>query len=103
MFGTVFGQGMKSARIADQIDAQVTSGKSLVQNAKITAQQFDLVENTLQQVASLIASSGDTMAAMQFENLQQQINNIQAQLVNSLNQIETVFVNIDGLTDKIQN
>jgi Fic family protein len=103
MLGTVFGQSMKASRVADQIDAQVTSGKNLIVNAKVTAQQFDLVENTLKQIASLIASSGDTMASLQFENLQQQINNIQMQIVNSLNQIETVFANIDSLTDKIQN
>jgi uncharacterized protein (DUF1501 family) len=103
MFGTVFGQGLKSARVADQIDAQVVAGKSLLQNSMMTAQQFDNVELTLQQVAQIVASNGDTMGAMQFETLKNQINQIQAQIVANLNEVAKVLANIDSLTDKIQN
>jgi hypothetical protein len=97
-----FGFGLKSARVADQIDAEVKAGKSIVQNTNMVAQQFDFVESQLQQFAQLITQA-DPMAAMQFQNLQAQINNIQSQIVNGLRQIDQSFTNIDGLTDKIQN
>jgi hypothetical protein len=97
-----FGFGMKSARVADQIDAEVKGGKSIIQNTMMVAQQFDFVESQLQQIAQIV-SQADPMASMQFNNLQQQINNIQAQITNGLKQLEQVLSNIDGLTDKIQN
>ena len=97
-----FGLGMKSARVGDQIDAEVTALKGVVSNAKLTLQQFDFVESQLQQLAQL-AGQADPMLAMQFQQLQQQINNIQAQAVNGYVQVENGLVKIDGLTDKIQN
>jgi hypothetical protein len=97
-----FGLGMKSARVGDQIDAEVTALKTVASNTKLTLQQFDFVESQLQQLAQL-AGQSDPMLAMQFQQLQQQINNIQSQSVNGLVQIENGLVKIDGLTDKIQN
>jgi conjugal transfer/entry exclusion protein len=99
---SAFGLGMKSARVGDQIDAEVTAAKALVQNCMLTAQQFDFVESQLQQFAQLI-SQADPSAAMQFQNMQQQINNIQAQIVSVLQQVHQSLTKIDGLTDKIQN
>lgn len=100
--GGMFGMGMKSARVGDQIDAEVTALKSVVTNAKLTAQQFDFVETQLQQLSQM-AGNTDPMLAMQFQQLQQQINNVQAQVVNGLTQVESGLVKIDTLTDKIQN
>ncbi|MFX5501851.1 hypothetical protein ACM5ME_17765 [Bacillus subtilis] len=97
-----FGLGMKSARVGDQIDAEVTALKSVASNTKLTLQQFDFVESQLQQLAQL-AGNTDPMLAMQFQQLQQQINNIQAQGASGLTQIEQGLTKIDGLTDKIQN
>ncbi|MDA2738436.1 hypothetical protein PDQ75_25105 [Bacillus cereus group sp. Bc015] len=97
-----FGFGMKSARVGDQIDAEVTALKGVAQNTKLTAQQFDYVESQLQQLSQL-AGNTDPMLAMQFQQLQQQINNVQAQMVNGLTQIEQGLTKIDNLTDKIQN
>jgi hypothetical protein len=97
-----FGFGMKSARVGDQIDAEVKGLKSVVASTNMVAQQFDFVESQLQQIAQMVGSA-DPVAAMQFQNLQAQINNIQAQIVNNLRQIEQGLTNIDSLTDKIQN
>lgn len=103
MIGTgMFGMGMKSARVGDQIDAEVTALKGVTSNTKLTAQQFDFVESQLQQLAQL-AGNADPMLAMQFQQLQQQINNVQAQVVNGLTQIEQGLTKIDAITDKIQN
>lgn len=102
MLGNGFGFGMKSARVGDQIDAEVTALKGVTSNGKLVAQQFDFVETQLQQFAQLIGQQ-DPMVAMQFQNMQQQINNIQSQLVSALTQVEQGLVKIDGLTDKIQN
>jgi Na+/phosphate symporter len=93
---------MKSARVADQIDAEVKAGVSLLQNAEIVSKQFDFIEQQLQQFASLIQSH-DPHSAMQFTNMQQNIDNVQAQIRQSLAQIGQIFKNIDALTDKIQN
>jgi len=98
----MFNFGMKSARVADQIDAEVKAGVALLQNAEIVQKQFDFVEQTLQQFASIIQSQ-DPSAAMQFTNMQQQIDNTQSQVKASLQQIAQIFKNIDALTDKIQN
>lgn len=97
-----FGMGLKSARVGDQIDAEVTALKGVAQNTKVTAQQFDFVESSLQQLAQL-AGQADPMLAMQFQQLQSQINNIQTQVVNGLTQVEQGLTKIDTLTDKIQN
>lgn len=97
-----FGIGMKSARVGDQIDAEVKGGKTVVNNVKMVAQQFDFVESQLQQFAQLIGQA-DPMAAMQFQNLQAQINNIQGQIMNGLTQVDQTLTNIDALTDRIQN
>lgn len=99
---TSFGFGMKSARVADQIDAEVKGGKTVIQNTLMVAQQFDFVETQLQQIAQIVAQA-DPMASMQFQNLQQPINNIQAQIVNGLRQLDQTLTNVDSLTDKIQN
>src|SRR5574342_702055 len=96
--GNMFGMGMKSARVGDQIDAEVVGAKTVVASTKMVAQQFDFVESQLQQFAQMIGQA-DPMAAMQFQNLQQQINNIQSQIVNNLTQVEQSLVKIDGLTD----
>ncbi|MGF9741557.1 hypothetical protein ABEX38_29760, partial [Priestia megaterium] len=90
-----FGFGMKSARVGDQIDAEVTALKGVVGNAKLTLQQFDFVESQLQQLAQM-AGNTDPMLAMQFQQLQQQINNIQAQAINGFTQVEQGLVKIDG-------
>lgn len=100
--GMGFGMGMKSARVGDQIDAEVTALRGVATNTKMTAQQFDFVESQLQQFAQIIGQA-DPMAAMQFQNLQAQINNIQGQIVNGLTQIEQGLTKIDTITDKIQN
>lgn len=97
-----FGFGMKSARVGDQIDAEAKSGKMILSNALLVAQQFDFVESQLQQFVQLIGQA-DPNSAMQFQTMQQQINNIQSQLVNAIRQAEQSFTNIDSLTDKIQN
>jgi Na+/phosphate symporter len=97
-----FGFGMKSARVADQIDAEVRSAKNIVQNTKMTLGQFDFVESTLAQLTQM-AQGSDPALAMQFHNLQSQIDNIQKQVVQSFSQIEQALTNIDSLTDRIQN
>ena len=100
--GNMFGMGMKSARVGHQIDAEVVAGKTLLANTKMTAQQLDFIETQLQQFAQMLGQQ-DPMASMQFNNLVQQINNIQGQIVNGITQAESSFVKIDSLTDKIQN
>lgn len=96
------GMGMKSARVGDQIDAEVKGGKSVIANAKMVAQQFDFVETQLTQFSQMLQQQ-DPMVAMQFQNMTQQINNIQAQLVGSLTQVDQTLTSIDQLTDRIQN
>jgi hypothetical protein len=98
----MFGMGMKSARVGDQIDAEVTALKSVASSTKLTAQQFDFVETQLAQLAQM-AGNSDPMLAMQFQQIQQQIDNIQSQMVNGLTQLEQGLTKIDSLTDKIQN
>lgn len=100
-FGGGFMGGNKAARVADQVDAEAKAGQLALQNAAQVAAQFDFVESQLQQFAQIIGQA-DPMAAMQFQNLQQQINNIQGQVVNGIKAAETHFRAIDGLTDKIQ-
>lgn len=97
-----FGFNSKSARVADQIDAEVKAGKSLLQNANMVAQQFDFYEQQLAQFAQMLQAH-DPSASMQFQLLQQQINNTQTQIVQSLQQVNQLLNNIDSLTDKIQN
>ncbi|HEF5065801.1 hypothetical protein [Bacillus paramobilis] len=100
--GLGFGTGMRAARTGDQIDAEVVAGKTVLANTKMTAQQLDFIETQLQQFAQMLGQS-DPMAAMQFQNLVQQINNIQGQIVNGISQAEQSLLKIDSLTDKIQN
>lgn len=105
MFGSnmgFMGSGMKSARVGDQIDAEVKGARAIVSSTKMVTQQFDFVETQLQQFAQMIGQS-DPMAGMQFQNLQQQINNIQGQIVGGLNQIDTALATIDSHTNAIQN
>lgn len=97
-----FGLGMKSARVGDQIDAEVKGAKAIVSNTKMTAQQLDFIETQLNQFAQLVGQA-DPMAAMQFQNMVQQINNIQGQIVNGLNQVDQSLSTIDSHTNAIQN
>jgi hypothetical protein len=97
-----FGLGMKSARVGDQIDAEVKGAKAIVSNTKMTAQQLDFIETQLNQFAQLVGQA-DPMSAMQFQNLVQQINNIQGQIVNGLVQIDNSLTTIDSHTNAIQN
>lgn len=94
--------GQKSARVGDQIDAEVKAAKALLQNANTVAQQFDFYEQQLAQFAQMLQGH-DPSAAMQFQMLQQQINNTQTQIVQALQQVNQQLTNIDTLTDKIQN
>ncbi|PGO60704.1 hypothetical protein [Priestia megaterium] len=104
MLGSVMGGGIfnhKSARVADQVDAEAKAGLLAMQNVRTTAQQFDFVETQLAQFAQLF-SQQDQMVAMQFQNLQSQVNNIQQQILNGVTAGENHFRAIDATTDKIQ-
>lgn len=99
--GLGFGLNNKAGRVADQVDSEAKAGLLAITNVKTVAQQFDFVEATLQQIAQM-AGQDNPMLAMQFQQMQQQINNIQTQIVNGLNSAEQSFRTIDSLTDKIQ-
>jgi hypothetical protein len=100
-FGSLMGSGIKAARTGDQIDAEVKGALSIATNTKMTLQQFDFVETQLTQFAQILQQEAPQLA-MQFQNLTQQINNIQGQSVQGITQIEQSLRNIDSLTDKIQ-
>lgn len=104
MFGSGlgFGAGMKSARVADQIDAEVKAGINVLTNTQMVADQLDFIETQLNQFAQLIGQAEPTVA-MQFQNLVAQVNNVQGQVKNGIVQGIQSFRTIDSLTDKIQN
>lgn len=99
--GLGLGTGMKAARTGDQIDAKVQAGKSVLDMAEMSLQQLDFIESQLTQMAQQLQHEAP-MIAMNFQNLVQQINNNQAQVANGVRQAKQIFVEIDGLTDKIQ-
>lgn len=68
----------------------------------MVTQQFDFYEQQLSQYAQMLQSI-DPAAAMQFNLLQQQINNTQSQIVQALHKVQESLKKIDALTDKIQN
>ncbi|MFD9628611.1 hypothetical protein [Peribacillus muralis] len=105
MFGSAMGgmMGMnKGQRVADAIDAKVQAGKLTLQNAEMSLQQLDFIENQLTQMAQQLQAEAP-MVAMQFQSLVQQLNNSQGQVVNAVRQASQIFTEVDGLTDKIQN
>jgi hypothetical protein len=98
----MLGFSNKAARVGDQIDAEAKAGASLINNALIAVQQLDFYEQSLAQFASIVQQH-DPSAAMQFQMMQQQINNTQTQIVAALKGAHQSFANIDGLTNRIQN
>ena len=104
-FGS-FGTGMKAARTGDQIDAQVTAARGLLNQASMAAAQFDSIEVSMQQISQMLQQSQDpslAMLAMQFNMLQTQVDNTQKQIQSSLTQLSPILQEIDNLTNKIQN
>lgn len=105
-FGSMIGGSMKAARTGDQIDAQVTAARGLLQQATMAAGSFDNVEMQMQQLAQLMSQSQEPtmqMIAMQFQLLQQNIDSAQKQIQSTLTQLAPVLQEIDNLTNKIQN
>ncbi|HLO11587.1 MAG TPA: hypothetical protein VK190_04960 [Pseudoneobacillus sp.] len=100
--GLGLGMGFKAARVGDQIDAEVTAAKSLIQQGVMASQQLDFIETQLTQIAQQLQHEAP-MIAMQFQNLVQQINNNQGMIANVFQQVQQSLMKIDGLTDKIQN
>lgn len=106
MFGINPLAGHKAARTGDQIDAQVTAARGLLTQATMAAGQFDTIEVQMQQMSQMLQQSQDpglAMVAMQFNMLQQQIDNTQKQIQVSLQQLAPILQEIDNLTNKIQN
>ena len=100
------GTGMKAARTGDQIDAQVTAARALLNQAAMAANQFDNVEMQMQQIGQMLSNTSDPtmqMLAMQFQMLQQNIDATQKQIQSALTQLAPVLQEIDTLTNKIQN
>lgn len=100
------GSGMKAARTGDQIDAQVTAARGLLSQAMMAAKNFDNVEMQMNQIAQMLAQTTDPsmqMLAMQFQMLQQNIDQNQNQINASLQQLVPILSEIDSLTNKIQN
>lgn len=100
------GTGMKAARTGDQIDAQVTAARGLLSQATMAAGQFDMIEQQMAQIATMMQQSQDptlAMLAMQFTMLQNQVDATQKQIQGSLTQLAPILQEIDNLTNKIQN
>lgn len=100
------GSGMKAARTGDQIDAQVTAARGLLNQAAMAANSFDNVEMQMNQIAQMLAQTSDPsmqMLAMQFQMLQQNIDQNQKQIQSALQQMAPILSEIDSLTNKIQN
>lgn len=100
------GTGMKAARTGDQIDAQVTAARGLLSQATLAAANFDMIEQQMSQLASMLQQAQDPslgMLAMQFSMLQNQVDATQKQIQNSLQQLAPILQEIDNLTNKIQN
>lgn len=105
-FGNMIGGSMKAARTGDQIDAQVTAARGLLQQATMAANSFDNVEMQMQQLAQMMSQVQDPtmqMVAMQFQMLQQNIDSAQKQVQSALAQLGPVLQEVDNLTNKIQN
>jgi len=101
-----FNTGMKAARTGDQIDAQVTAARGLVNQAMMAANNFDGIEVQMQQIAQMLSQTQDpsmAMLAMQFQMLQTNIDATQKQVQASLQQLAPILQEIDNLTNKIQN
>jgi hypothetical protein len=107
MFNSLgLGTGMKAARTGDQIDAQVTAARGLLNQAISASNNFDNIEMQMQQVSQMLGQVQDPsmqMLAMQFQMLQQNIDSTQKQIQGSLTQLAPVLQEIDNLTNKIQN
>ena len=108
MFGNTmaFGGGMKAARTGDQIDAQVTAARGLLNQATMAASQFDTIEQSMAQISTMLQQSNhpsSAMLAMQFNMLQQNVDSTQKQIQSSLTQLTPILQEIDNLTNKIQN
>jgi hypothetical protein len=102
--GFGIGNGMKAARTGDQIDAQVTAARGLLSQATLAANNFDMIEQQLQQMSTMMQQDPSfAMLAMQFNMIQQQIDANQKQIQNSLTQLAPILQEIDNLTNKIQN
>lgn len=100
------GGSMKAARTGDQIDAQVTAARGLIQQASMAASQFDSIEMQMQQISQLLQSSQEptlVMVSGQFSMLQTMVDNTQKQIQASLTQLAPILQEIDNLTNKIQN
>lgn len=98
-----FGLGnMRSARVADQVDAEIAGARNIINSTKMVAGQFDFLESQLQQLAQLIGQAEPSLA-MQMQSMQASINNIQQQILGGLTQVEQSLTKMDSLTDKIQN
>jgi phosphoenolpyruvate carboxylase len=104
MLGNVMGGSLfnhKSARVADQVDAEAKAGLLAMQNLRSTVQQFKFVETQLGQFTQMFSQQEPTIA-MQFQNMQSQIANITQQLENGVTAGENHFRAVDSITDKIQ-
>jgi gas vesicle protein len=100
------GSGLKAARTGDQIDAQVTAARGLLNQAMMSAKNFDSVEMQMNQIAQMLSQTTDPtmqMLSMQFQMLQQNIDQNQNQINSALQQLLPILNEIDGLTNKIQN
>lgn len=104
--GFGIGTGMKAARTGDQIDAQVVAARGLLTQATMAAAQFDGIEMQMQNIAQMLQQSQDpqlAMLAMNFQMIQQQVDNTQKQIQSSLTQLAPILQEIDNLTNKIQS
>ena len=100
------GTGMKAARTGDQIDAQVTAARALLNQASMAANSFDNVQMQMNQIAQMLAQTTDPpmqMLAMQFQMLQQNVDSSQKQIQSAIQQLIPILSEIDTLTNKIQN
>ncbi|MBH5317819.1 hypothetical protein I6N90_08380 [Paenibacillus sp. GSMTC-2017] len=106
MFGVNPFGNQKAARTGDQIDAQVTAARGLLNQAVMAANNFDNIELQMSQISQMLQQSQDpglAMVAMQFNMLQGQVDNTQKQIQASLQQLTPILQEIDNLTNKIQN
>jgi uncharacterized coiled-coil DUF342 family protein len=104
--GLGLGSGMKAARTGDQIDAQVTAARGLLNQALTASNNFDNIEMQMQQISQMLGQVQDPsmqMLAMQFQMLQQNIDATQKQIQGALGQLSPIMQEIDNLTNKIQN
>lgn len=100
------GGSMKAARTGDQIDSQVVAARGLLNQATMAAGQFDAIEQQMAQISQMLQQSQDPslgMLAMNFNMLQTNIDNTQKSIQLSLQQLAPILQEIDNLTNKIQN